>query len=178
MYPVNLYCNGSGLGWIWLTTLYQKCSKKFLTLTATALFFLVVSLPQVTLNLVAQVTGDLAVRLQYCLCCLPSWQLVTWIYYVFTFFDKLKETFKFCYLLPCQRPSPSPLYKQDTVTKSCMSQVTTRGAVTWQVLFFLPRVAGFLWPRSHMTWIFGFLFFFYNKSKRHHCKGKVLKQNI
>jgi hypothetical protein len=24
--------------------------------------------------------------------------------------------------------------------------------VTWQVLFFLPRVAGFQQPRSHMTW--------------------------
>jgi hypothetical protein len=28
------------------------------------------------------------------------------------------------------------------------------GGLTWQVLFFLPRVAEFPRPKSHMTWIF------------------------
>ncbi len=32
---------------------------------------------------------------------------------------------------------PPPQPTQDTVTNSCMLQVRTRGAVTWQVLFFL-----------------------------------------
>jgi hypothetical protein len=73
---------------------------------------------------------------------------------------------------------PSPLRTQDTVTKSYMHQVRTRGAVIWQVLFFLHRVAGFPRPRSHMTWIFRFLVLFAEKVKKHHCKGKILKQKI
>jgi hypothetical protein len=35
-----------------------------------------------------------------------------------------------------------------------MRQVRTGGAVTWQVLFFLPGVAGFPRPRPQMTWVF------------------------
>jgi hypothetical protein len=45
-------------------------------------------------------------------------------------------------------------------------QVRTGGVVIWQVLFFLPRVAGFPQPRSHMTWIFGFLVLFAEKVKK------------
>jgi hypothetical protein len=60
----------------------------------------------------------------------------------------------------------------------CVRQVKTRWGVTWQVLFFLPRVAGFPGPRSQMTWTLGFLYFFHDKSKIHHFGGKVLKKNI
>ncbi len=83
---------------------------------------------------------------------------------IFPFFVKLKETFKF-WASSCQvkGPSSSPLCTQDTVTKSCVRQVRTGGAMIWQVLFFLPRVAGFPQPRSHMTWIFGT---FCRKSKK------------
>ncbi len=87
-----------------------------------------------------------------------------------------QEAFKF-WVSGCHVKSPLPRpHTQDTVTKSCMRQVRTEGAVTWQVLFFLPKVAGFPRPRSHMTWVFGFWYFFLNKSKRLHCRGKVLKQ--
>jgi hypothetical protein len=86
---------------------------------------------------------------------------------IFTFFDKFKETFKF-WASSCQVKglSSSPLCTQDTVTKSCVRQVRTGGVVIWQVLFFLPRVAGFPQPRSHMTWIFGFLVLFAEKVKK------------
>jgi hypothetical protein len=47
-----------------------------------------------------------------------------------------------------------------------MRQVRTGGAMTWQVLFFLPRVAGFPQPRPHMTWIFGFFGTFCRISKK------------
>ncbi len=67
---------------------------------------------------------------------------------IFTFFDKLKETLEFlaigCHV---KGPLPPPLRIQD-ITKSCMRQVRTEGAMTWQVLFFLPRVAGFPRPKS------------------------------
>jgi hypothetical protein len=75
----------------------------------------------------------------------------------------LKETFKFwangCHV---KGPLPTPPPRtQDTVIKSSVRQVRIGGGgITWQVLFFLPRVAGFPRPRSHMTWIFGFLVLF------------------
>jgi hypothetical protein len=97
---------------------------------------------------------------------------------IFTLFDEIKETFKFWatgYHVKGPLPPPST---QDTVKKSCVPQVKTGGGVIWHVLFFLPRVAEF--PRPDLIWP-GFLYFwlfFYNKSKRHHCSEKVLKQQI
>jgi hypothetical protein len=71
---------------------------------------------------------------------------------MFTFFDKLKETFKF-WACSCHVKGPltPPLPTQDTVIKSLVCQVRTGGGRDRQVLFFLPRVAGFPQPRSHMT---------------------------
>jgi hypothetical protein len=72
-------------------------------------------------------------------------------------------------------------YFADTVRKSWMRQhqVRTGGAMTWQVLFFLPRVAGFPRPRSHMTWIFQFFWYFFRISKKGIIVGgKVPKQKI
>ncbi len=101
-----------------------------LTLVAMALFFRIMSLPQVTLNLVAEVTWNLTMRqhtpsplpppqllqgprhslywhnkFQYFLCCLSSWQLV--IEDIFTLFDKLKKTFKF-WAIGCRVKGPLP----------------------------------------------------------------------
>ncbi len=78
---------------------------------------------------------------------------------IFTFLE-IKGTFNLwanaCHV-KCPLAPPRPHRTQDTITKSCMSQVKNRWAVTWQVLFFLPRVAGFPWPRSHMTLTLRFL---------------------
>jgi hypothetical protein len=73
---------------------------------------------------------------------------------IFTFFDNLKETVKF-WVIGChvKGPLPPPLRTKHQVR-------TGGGGVTWQVLFFLPRVAGFPRPRSHMNCIFGFLVLF------------------
>ncbi len=71
-----------------------------------------------------------------------------------------KKHFSFGLVVAMSRAPPSPLQTQDTVMQSCMHQVRTGGAITWQVLFFLPRVAVFPQPRSHMTWIFIFLVLF------------------
>ncbi len=49
---------------------------------------------------------------------------------------------------------------QDAVTKSCMCQVKTRGGITCQVLFFLPGMARFPRPRTHMIWMVDFWYFF------------------
>jgi hypothetical protein len=55
---------------------------------------------------------------------------------IFTIFDKLKDTFRFWVsVMSCQRFSSSPFHTQDTVTKSCISQAKTRGAVTWGSYF-------------------------------------------
>ncbi len=81
---------------------------------------------------------------------------------IFIFLYKLKETFKFwangC--LVKDPVPPPPFHTQDTVKKNCVLQVKTKGAVTWQVLIFLLRVAGFQRPRSHMIWTFKFLILF------------------
>jgi hypothetical protein len=44
--------------------------------------------------------------------------------------------------------------------------------MTWQVLFFLPRVAGFSPPKSHRTWIFGFLKLFAEYAKKASLEGE------
>jgi hypothetical protein len=59
-----------------------------------------------------------------------------------------------------------------------MYQVQTRGAITWQVLIFLPMVAGFPQPRSHTTWILIFWYFFYNESKSIIVGGTAEEQHI
>jgi hypothetical protein len=88
-------------------------------------------------------------------------QVGNWLFKYIHLFDKLKETFKFwancCHV---KGSLPPLLHTQDGVTKSCVRKVKTRGAVTWQIIFFLPSVAGFPWPRSHITWTFGFLVLF------------------
>ncbi len=85
-------------------------------------------------------------KFQYCSCCLPS----------FNFFDNLKETVKFwaigCYV---KGPLSPPLR-----TKRQVRTGWGGGDMTWQVLFFLPRVAGFPRPRFHMTCIFRFFALF------------------
>ncbi len=83
-------------------------------------------------------------------CCLPSWQLNIWIYLLFW---KLKRNIKFGILVALSRALSLP-----PSAPSARSELG--GAVTWQVLFFLSRVAGFPRPRSHMTCIFGFFFLF------------------
>jgi hypothetical protein len=57
----------------------------------------------------------------------------------------------FCMCTGCHVKGPLPPLEDtpDTVTKSCTRQVKTRVDVTWQVLLFLPRVAGFPQPRLH-----------------------------
>jgi hypothetical protein len=126
-----------------------------LTLTVTAVFLHVISLPQVTMNLVAQVTltwpwdGIPLLPSPPCHSCRMALDTVSIdtisfnIVYVacplaisymniFPFFDKLIETFKFwfsgCHVKGPLLP-PSTLWY---FTKSCAHQVTTRGAVTWQ----------------------------------------------
>jgi hypothetical protein len=66
--------------------------------------------------------------------------------------------------LPCQG-FPPPFHTQVTVTKSCVCQDKTMGPVKWQVLFFLPRVAG---PGLILPGLSNFWYFFCNKSKMHH----------
>jgi hypothetical protein len=80
---------------------------------------------------------------------------------IFTFFDKLKETFKF-WASSYHVKGPLPPFPPHT--RYCYEDLHAPGhkwgAMTWQVLFFLPRVAGFPRPRSHLTWIFGFFVLF------------------
>ncbi len=79
---------------------------------------------------------------------------------IFAFFICLKKHSSFGLLVAMSWALTPPAHKICTVTKSCMRQVRTGGAMTWQVLFFLPRMAGFSQPRSPMTWIFGVLVLF------------------
>ncbi len=72
---------------------------------------------------------------------------------IFTFFDNLKETIKF-WAIGCHVKGPLPPPSVPSVGSEL------GGAVTWQVLFILPKVAGFPRPRSHMTCIFGFFVLF------------------
>jgi hypothetical protein len=91
---------------------------------------------------------------------------------IFTFFENLKETFKFGLLVAMSRAlSLPPLHRAP-------GQNWGGGGMTWQVLFFLSRVAGFPQPSSHMTCNFGFVLLLQNKSERHHCREKVLKKKI
>jgi hypothetical protein len=79
----------------------------------------------------------------------------------FPFFDKWKETFRFwasgCHV---KGPLPPPPLHTRYSYEEMHAPGQNWGVVTWQVLFFLPRVAGFPRPRSHMTWIFRFLVLF------------------
>ncbi len=122
-----------------------------LTLVTTALFFHVKSLPLVTLNLVAQVTWDLAMKwrtpspfpppqllqgprhtlyrhniFQYCLCCPAKLAIID--RNMFTFFYMLKKTIRFGPAVAMSRAlSLPPPCTQDTITKSCVRQVRTGG---------------------------------------------------
>jgi hypothetical protein len=114
---------------------YPELFVGHLTLVATALFFHVVSRPQVALNLAAQVTCDLAVRRRTpsllpptavvagsstrsllsryisILFLLPAKLAINYIN-IFTFFENLKETFKFGLLVAMSRAlSPLPPHR-------------------------------------------------------------------
>ncbi len=72
---------------------------------------------------------------------------------IFTFFDKLEETLKLkasgCHVkssLPPPHPTPHSRLNYKELCTSGLNY--SRGSVTCQVLFSLPRVAGFPWPRS------------------------------
>jgi hypothetical protein len=77
----------------------------------------------------------------------------------------LKETFKFWasgYHVKGPLSPPPPAHKILLGRAAC-ARSEGGGGVRWQVLFFLPRVSGFPWPRSHMTWVFGFFILFAEK---------------
>ncbi len=95
-------------------------------------------------------------KFQYCFfACHVGNLLHVYIY----FFENLKETFEFVLLVAMSRAL-------SLLPSAPSARSELGGAVTWQVLFFLSRVAGFPRPRSHMTCIFGFFYFLQNKNRK------------
>ncbi len=162
-----------------------------------AFFFHVKSLPQVTLNLVAQFTWDLAVRWRTpsplphtTVVTGPSTQSLLTRYIsilfmlpaklaiiyrnIFTFIYILKETFKLwassCHV---KGPLPLPTTYKILLGRAACARSELGGPWHGSSYFFSYlgwqdfHGPGLIWPEFSDFW-----YFLQNKSKRHHCRGK------
>ncbi len=113
--------------------------------------------------------------LQYCLCCLPSWQLVIQIYLPFW---NVKRNLSFGLAVVMSRALlPPPSTHKILLQRAACARSKLGGPWHGRSYFFSLGWQVFQGPDLIWPGLSDFRYFFYNQSKMHHCKGKILKQN-